>query len=410
MSSFVINPWTVLRFKICFSSYCFSEDPDTTSNPNTNARKNLHFHCMCCNVFSDNKLRSLRKHQRECCVYYGYPPHCAEIPKVLFLLEVNVALQQYYVVAAAQTRKRTINSLNTDPMSILASRKKIQKKASAVLAEIDDSLFPKCLDSTPICSVGERNRTLHYHCPICKVYTARRITRVKLHYNKCMQPKKRAKPRGQPLDLQCELIDKLNRIFLVRGSTQGPGLPCHVIYRAGPASNVMHCENGCRMEKKMGKIKCRHLVACEQLVRSSDEIAETGPDMPMLSEVNLFYNFDEGMKSAVCLLSQQCSELRVPVIRPYYPQIATQKPANTYYSVSSCTTPQYYSRCGRVLVNFNERTQTFKCKCGYASVCVHVLVSQLYHSHFVVTLCEEEGEKGDKREEPPSCSSEFYIQ
>ena len=106
----------------------------------------------------------------------------------------------------------------------------------------------------------------------------------------------------------------------------------------------------------------------------------------------MFYSFDESMKNAVFLLSQSCAEIRVPIIRPFYPNLSSaNKSIFTYFSVSTCTTPTYVSRCQRVVVTYNERSQTFKCKCGSASVCVHVLASQLYHSHFVVNsmLCEE---------------------
>ena len=360
----------------------------------SSSRKHLHFHCMCCNMYTDRQLRSLRKHQRLCCVYSAFSDHTT--PRVIFLLETSAALHQHLAQEASQSRKRALQSLNTDPMAVLSTgSRKVPKKAR--LAEIDNALFTKCMESSPICSVNERNRTSHYHCPICKIYTSRRLPRVKLHYSKCTNVKVRCKPRGEALDLQVELIDKLNRVFLVRGSNQGPGLPCHVIYRAGPNSNIMHCENGCKMDKNVTKIRCKHLVACEEFVRNSDDLVETGADAPPLNEITLFYSFDDSMKNAVFLLAQTCGEVRVPVIRPYYPVLSasSSKSVFIYYSVSTCTTPLFVTKCGRVLVTYNEHNQLFKCKCGSGSVCVHVHIAQLYHSHYLINsmLCEERLEK-----------------
>ena len=390
------DPSTV-KFKLCFSPYCIEDDMSAVTME-TASRKHLHFHCMCCNMYIDKQLRSLRKHQRLCCVYSSFSDQCELLPKVMFLLETSAALQQHIALEATQSRKRALQSLNTDPMAVLSSSRKVPKRASAVLLEIDSALFSKCMESSNICSVNERNRTAHYHCPICKVYTSRRLPRVKLHYSKCRKPKARAKPRGQPLDLQVELVDKLNRIFLVRGSNQGPGLPCHVIYRAGTNSNVMNCENGCKMDKNMSKIRCKHLEACEEFVRNTDDLVETGADAPPLNQISLFYSFDDNMKNAVFLLAQTCAEQRVPIIRPYYPVLSTNnsKSVYIYYSVSACTSPQFVSKCGRVVVTYNEQSQTFKCKCGCGSACVHVHAAQLYHSHYLVNsmLCEETLEKG----------------
>ncbi|XP_063681817.1 uncharacterized protein LOC134816754 isoform X1 [Bolinopsis microptera] len=154
----------IIRFRLCFTSYCLEDDPA----PGPNLRKNLHFHCTCCNMYCDSKLRTLRKHQRVCCVYSRFGNQHDVQPKVLFLMETSAALEQHVAIVASNNRKRNINSVTADPMSILATRTKVQKKASSVLAEIDSSIFSKCMDGSPICIVNERYRRAHYHCPICK--------------------------------------------------------------------------------------------------------------------------------------------------------------------------------------------------------------------------------------------------
>ena len=183
-------------------------------------------------------------------------------------------------------------------------------------------------------------------------------------------------------------------------------MPVHVIFRAGPSSNVTYCENGCQPSKVT---KCQHVSACEQFVRDKTEMSETGPDLPPLTSIDLFYNYDEQMKTDVNVLIDNCAELRVPVIKPYYPQASTCRPVTTYYSVSTATTPQFYSKTNRVLVSYNERSHVFKCKCGQG-VCVHILVAQLYHSNFVVAsamLGQCEKEEGEGVKEP--CTSEYFI-
>ena len=273
-------------------------------------------------------------------------------------------------------------------MALLATKSKAPCRRNIELSCIDDSLFPKCQRISGVCRITESHRFTHYHCPVCDVFTTRRLQRAKVHYTKCLGLNKKAKAKSSTPELQCVRVDVVNNVFLVRSSTSGPGMPIHVVYKGGQHKNILYCEDGCRLDRKT-RTRCKHLLAVEQYLSQNRNSSDAITDVPIFSDMAEFYHFNEDQKSDICILFRQCSILGTPVICPYYPNIASNRPVFTFYSVSTCTTPKYFSRAARVLVTYNERTQTFKCKCSGSGgcECVHINIAHLYHAHFSRGFC-----------------------
>ena len=331
---------------------CYKSDPGCC----VDGKKECHFHCPCCEEYSESRIRLLKKHQRNCCKSIN------KVDRMNYVLNVATAIERVYISGNVLNRKRK-------PSKVAQGSSKTRKLSSQ--DEEDHKLFPKCFDET--CCVREKNRMSHLHCPSCETYTARRVNRLKSHYEKCT--KKNPEIRAGIGELQCEVVDKTNGIFLVRAALTGPGTPAHVIYRP---PHHFYCDDGCKNDDS--QYFCKHLYTCERFVKNGylDEVSFEVQDSSCLG--NLLH-LDETSKTRIYVLFQQCLEIGVPAIRHFKPMTVSGKdPTFIFLSISSCTSPKYYSRSGRVMVHYNVKRNVYKCKCT-DSDCMHVFVAKIYLEH-----------------------------
>jgi len=327
-------------------SICYKSGPGCC----VDSRRECHFHCPCCNDFSDTRLTQLKHHQRTCCKLSNESFPRPRYLRMSFVLDVATAIDFRLIDANVLDRKRK----NSNPPSI-----KLEKLD---FSELDNCLFTKCLDKS--CCVKLKDSKLpHYHCPLCPIYSARRVKALKKHYIKCISEKP-SKPKRVKLsarvavgELQCVVIDKEKGVFLVRGCLTGPGMPAHVIYNP---PHHYYCDDGCR-NGEAGL--CKHLDACATFVQKSvsNDMSSEVQDVSVLGGLS---RVGMNSKSMIHALFSQCAELGVPVIKHFKPiTVSARYPCYIFLSVSSCTSPLFYSRSGRVKVTFSVKKNQFKCKC-----------------------------------------------
>ena len=350
-----------VKFEICYKS---------DSGCHGERKRECHFHCPCCDNFSDSKLTQLKNHQRSCCKLSDENFPRPTYLRMNFVLNIATGIDQ-----------RLINGNILD-----SDRKRKNLNNPIKLEKLDDCFFSKCVEK--LCET----KNSHYHCPLCKTYTSRRIKLLKKHYMKCINddtPRARSSKRAKLFartavgELQCVVVDKSNGVFLVRGSLTGPGMPAHVIYKPPHQYN---CDDGCRNSEYDAQC-CKHLDACATFVQNGvvNNYHQMSSEVQNVKVLGSLLRMDKSSKEQIVTLFQQCHDLGVPVIKHFKPvNVSSRYPCYIFLSVSSCTSPRYYTRSGRVKVTFSVKKNQFKCKC-LDSQCVHELVSKLYleHNHIV---------------------------
>lgn len=349
-----------------------------------------HWHCSLCTV-TDYNQRKVASHYREC-------------------YAVNPKYGSRYGVEDEDEDVPLLQDMPDDPVIKYPDLQSLDDKELTLLKIIPCN---RRLESCEIPGRDLNEQPLHYHCPIC---TKSDYLQLMLrHFPRCLRylEKKRkaaaARADKQPTKkkqkvtkadmkkarnegLGCQLVDKTQGIFVVRGSAVGLGFPVHVIFKKTHPKEF-HCESGCEMQDRQ---LCKHLGAVEKFVRDNNifkdeddcESVDLNEDFPDLDQIDLFHRISDEEKCDVYTLHNHCLINNTPVIRAFqtfkYPD--GEETACTFYSVCNAMFKGYYTRSGRVITTYNKKTQKYLCKCFYKE-CVHTTVTKLFRASQGLSDC-----------------------